>query len=197
MTSTLNSHWFEPVYEEIGINLDKLGCIMLDMEPIDVQMKHGIPMNADDLYYTNNPERKWINGWVVGDVAHITLLYGLMENGHTWKKYVDAVLKDWKLDKAEIDHFSYFHSPYQDEEYYCIVAHMKITDKLMEGHDRLQFLPHINTFPGYKAHMTICYIKKDDVLRDNLLAKLTEMWSGKTLKVKPELNYGYLPEANL
>lgn len=188
----LKSHDFPKIYEELNINLDKMGCIMIDVEPLKSMYSIEVDGAGVALYYAKNKERKWINGWVVGDVAHITLLYGLLENGHVWKKHVDTVLTGWELREVEIDHISYFDSPYEDEEYYCIVAHIKVTDELMEGHQRLEFLPHINTFTGYKPHMTLCYLdkKQGEAYRDRIIEEFNKLWSGKKLRVK-ELNYGY------
>jgi len=189
----LNSHDFEDVYKDLKINLNTLGCVMLDVEPLN-------SMNANDhegmegLYYTKNPERKWIQGWIAGSVAHVTLLYGLLDNAHNWEKHISSVLGGWKMDTIEIDHINYFESPYEDEEYYCIVAHIKVTPELMEGHSRLEFLPHINTFTGYKPHMTICYIRKDKKLLDEYLKEFNTLWAGKQLKVKEAINLGYKPK---
>lgn len=192
MTGQLNSHMFEEVYEKLGINLNKLGCIMLDLENPDDK----IYVHERYLHKSPNPERKWINGWVMGKTPHITLLYGLMDNGHIWKEHVEAVLKGWKLDEVEIESFDRFDSPYEDEEYYCVVAHIKMTPELMEGHQRLEFLPHINTFNGYKPHMTVCYIKKNDVILANTLELLNKNLAGKKLKIKPGINLGYEPDEN-
>lgn len=195
MTKQLNSHQFEQVYKDLGIDLDELGCIMADVVPLVSMMdpeEFGDKM--DYLYTSKNPKRKWIKGWVVGKTAHITLLYGLLENGHTWKKHVDAVLKDWEMKTVEIDHIDYFDSQYEDEPYYCIVAHIKVSDKLQEANDRLQFLPHINTFAGYKPHMTIAYIEKDKKTLDNCLKWMNKAWKGRRLTVKSKLNYGYEPK---
>lgn len=190
----LKSHDFPQVYEDLNIDLNKMGCILIDIEPLSNMYSIEIDGAGVALYYAKNKERKWIDGWVVGKVAHITLLYGLLENGHTWKKHVDAVLSGWKPEGVEIDHVSYFDSPYEDEEYYCIVAHIKVTENLMEGHQRLEFLPHVNTFAGYKPHMTICYIRKDqgEAYRDKMIEQFNKLWSGKKMTVK-ELNYGYKP----
>jgi len=197
MTKQLNSHQFEEVYKDLKIDLDELGCIMANIQPLvsmeepDEVTEAGITRH---LYKSPNPKRKWINGWVVGKTAHVTLLYGLLENGHTWKKQVDTVLKDWEMKTVEIDHIDYFDSQYDDEPYYCVVAHIKVTDKLQEANDRLQFLPHINTFAGYKPHMTICYIKKDKKTLDSFLKWMNRAWKGKRLKVEDKLNYGYAPK---
>jgi hypothetical protein len=96
------------------------------------------------------------------------------------------------LADVEIDHVSYFDSPYPDEPYYCIVAHIKVTPELLEGHQRLEFLPHINTFAGYKPHMTVAYIRKDqgEGYRDSLIQHLNNAWAGKRMEVLPYPNLG-------
>lgn len=189
---------FEETYKNLGINLDELGCVMLDIEPLDNMYSIEYEGAGTMLYASKNPDRKWINGWVVGSVAHITLLYGLLDNAHNWEKHINAVLDGWEMDTVEIDHISYFDSPYNDEDknYWCIVAHIKVTPELMEGHQRLEFLPHINTFTGYKPHMTICYIEKRETTdhRDNLIEYFNKCWSGQKLKVKSDINLGYLPK---
>lgn len=189
----LNSHDFEETYKSLGINLNTLGCVMADVEPLE-DMKKPIRGTENIYYISKNPERRWIAGWIAGKVAHVTLLYGLLENAHTWKKHIDAVMSGWSLPTVTIDHVGYFDSPYPDEEYYCIVAHIKVTPTLREGHDRLQFLPHVNTFPGYKPHMTICYMRKDPRERDDYIKYFNYKWAGKKLQVKPGLNLGYLPK---
>jgi hypothetical protein len=121
---------------------------------------------------------------------HVTLIYGLLRSGEEFRKHADTVL-DGKLPKeVTIDHVGFFDTPPNvDEEYYAIIAHLKITDDLQEAHDRLQMLPHIDTFPGYKAHFTLAYIKKNDRTRDTLIDRLNEHYKGKTIKAG-ELNYG-------
>lgn len=185
----LNSHQFTPVYHALDIHLDKLGCVMLDLENPDER----VGVHERYLYYTANKNRKWIDGWVMGKTPHITLLYGLLENAHIWGNHVRKVLQGWSLKEVEVESVGMFESPYPDEEYYCIVAHIKVTDELMEGHQRLEFLPHINTFTGYKPHMTICYIKKNDVFLANTLEMLNKKMVGQKLKVKPGINLGYKP----
>lgn len=191
----LSSHQFSEIYKDMDIDVDTLGCIMADVIPLAsmADPDDSEPGLTKDLYSSDNPKRKWIKGWVVGKTAHITLLYGLLDNGHTWKKFVDKVLDGWEMKTVEIDHIDHFESQYEDEPYYCIVAHIKVTDKLLEGHERLQFLPHIDTFTGYKPHMTICYIKKDKKVLDRHVAWMNKAWKGKRLTVKPGLNYGYKP----
>lgn len=182
----LSSHQFKIVYQWLGIDLNKLGCVMLDLDPIQKRIED------DKLYYSSDSNKFWIKGWVAEKTPHITLLYGLLSEAVNYKSHIEEVLKDWNLDNVEIDHFGYFDSPYSDEPYYCIVAHIKVTDTLLEGHNRLQFLPHINTFSGYKPHMTIAYIKKElgDKYRDNLIEELNKTFKGISLIVKEDINLG-------
>lgn len=183
---------FEDVYKDLNINLDKLGCIMLDVEPLDNMYSIEQDGAGVALYYSKNPDRFWINGWIANKVAHITLLYGLLEEGRNYEKYINQVLANWKINEVEIEKISYFDSPYKDEPYYCIIAHIKVTPELMEGHQRLEFLPHINTFASYKPHMTICYLDKrqGEDYRDRMIKQFNDLWAGKKLKVKERINLG-------
>lgn len=187
----LKSHDFEDVYKDLKINLNTLGCVMLDLESLGSMA--GTVRRKEDLYYAKNPEHKWIKGWVAGETPHITLLYGLLDNAHNWENHISSVLDGWEMDTVQIDHIDYFDSPYEDEPYYCLVAHIKVTSELLDGHQRLELLPHINTFTGYKPHMTIGYIQKNDELRDDYLKRLNNFWEGKKLKVKTGINLGYKP----
>jgi hypothetical protein len=184
MTKKLSAHQFKEMYAELGYSLDKLGCIMLDLEP------QTFKINESALYYAKDKKRYWIDGNVASKTPHVTLIYGLLRSGEEFRKHADTVL-DGKLPKeVTIDHVGFFDTPPNvDEEYYAIIAHLKITDDLQEAHDRLQMLPHIDTFPGYKAHFTLAYIKKNDRTRDTLIDRLNEHYKGKTIKAG-ELNYG-------
>lgn len=187
----LNSNNFKKVYKELGVELDKLGCVMLDVEPNKQMMISEDAKNGLSLYTSKNQNRKWINGWVADKTPHVTLLYGLIENANKIKSQVDSVLDGWEIDSVEIENVSFFESPYEDEPYYCIIAHVKKIEKLVEGHNRLQFLPHINTFPEYTPHITICYIEKNAKKMKEVVAILNKGLSGIKIKVKKELNYGY------
>ena len=182
------------MYEWLGINLSDLGCIMLDLEPLGTPQyfcQDGVTDYDYGLSLYNSPDKEkfWIDGYVGLKTAHITLLYGLTQPGLSFKPHVDAVLDGWKLDEVEIDHFGYFESPYPDEPYYCIVAHIKPTPELIEGHERLELLPHINTFAGYKPHSTIAYIKRNDEMRDWFIKDLNNAFAGKKMKITG-INYG-------
>lgn len=184
MAKQLSAHKFKEMYSELGYSLDKLGCIMLDLEPLT------FTVNEDALYYAKDKKRFWIDGNVASKTPHVTLLYGLIRSGEELKKHVDTVLDGKLPTEVTIDHVGFFDTPPNtDEEYYAVIAHLKITPDLQEAHERLQFLPHIDTFTGYKAHFTLCYVKKNETTRDALIDSLNKHYKGKTIKAK-KINYG-------
>lgn len=184
MSKKLSAHNFKDMYAGLGYDLASLGCIMLDLEA------QTFKINEDILYYAKNKKYSWIDGNVAGKTPHVTLLYGLLRPGTELKQQVDTVLpKDCLPKNVIVDHIGFFESPYDDEPYYCIVAHLVISDELQEAHDRLTFLPHIDTFPGYKAHLSLAYIKKNDRTRDALIKSLNKHYEGKTIKAG-DINYG-------
>lgn len=186
---SFKAHDYPKVYEDLGIDLSKLGCIMLKVPSSDINAKVREFIQPLDAYYARNAKRFWINGIVAPEDMHVTLLYGLTRTGVEYKKHVDTVLDGKIPGSVTVESVSSFDSPYEDEEYYCIVAHLVITPELQEAHDRLTMLPHLKTFPGYKAHITLAYIKKDENLRDYVITNLTEAMSSATVATGG-LDYG-------
>jgi 2'-5' RNA ligase len=173
------------IYQRMGINLDGLGCIMLKVEPLKVSDL----IAEEDLYYSSDPNKFWLKGIVSESVPHCTLLFGLMESGGAWKEYVDGVLDGWNPGTVTVDHVGFFETAYDSEPYYCLIAHLVVTPELLDGNARLRHLPHIDTFPEYKAHVTLAYIKNDEQLRDDLLYALNNRFVGKKLTTKG-VDYG-------
>lgn len=174
---------YPDLYDDMEIDPDNLGCIMLDLEPMKV-MEY-IEGHEDDLY--ENP--KWDQGSVPAEtVPHVTLLYGLLENGNKWKKKVDMVLKDWSVKSVTVEEVGYFDTP----DSYAIVAHLEKTPELVDGHERLTLLPHINTFSEYKPHMTLAYVKKE-ADPETWVKALNKVYKGKKIKASA-INYGDKPK---
>ena len=187
--SNVSAYNFEKVYEDLGISLSKLGVVMLDIVPGDLEKRVQEIVSPDDLYFSDDPTRH-INGLVAGE-PHVTLVYGLLRTGTEMKKHIMRVLENGAVlpKSVEIEQVGYFESRRVDEPYFCIVAHLKITPELQEANERLKFLPHLNTFPGYKAHMTLAYIRKDEELRDGVVSYLNATLKGSTLATG-EINLG-------
>lgn len=188
----LSAHQFPQVYQDLGYDLTKLGCIMLPIIQDDhVSKAVASTVSQQDLYKSPSPDKPWVDG-IVTSTAHITLLYGLLRGGPEMKKHVDAVLEngDALPNEVSIMDVGFFDSPYNDEPYYCLVAHVGVTPELAGAHARLTFLPHIDTFEGYTPHISLAYIKKDNAKRDGYMESLNQILSGMVLTTTKELNYG-------
>lgn len=63
----------DTLYKTLGIDVDKLGCIMANVEPLDIANSVEFSM-LDDLYYGEGYQQ----GAVAEKTAHVTLLYGIV-----------------------------------------------------------------------------------------------------------------------
>jgi hypothetical protein len=185
MTRDLSTNDFPDVYTALGININSLGVVMLDTDPINISEL--VLRHEDDLYYAQNKERFWIRGAVGETGAHLTLLYGLLQHGLQIKPLIDIVLDGWTPPVLEIESIGVFESPFVDEPYSCIVAKVKVTDELLEGRARVELLPHINTYTKYRPHITLAYVNKDAEAK--WLEQLGDTLVGKKLGVN-KINYG-------
>lgn len=154
MATELSSHQFTDVYESLGVDLQGLGCIMLDVNEIDVS--HII--DPEDLYVSD--KYTYVKGLVSNVVPHCTLLYGLMNKGSIIHNHVDRVLEGWSAAPVTIEKVGFFYSQVPDESWITIIAELVVSSNLMDAHTRLSMLPHINTFPTYKPHITLAYVKQ-------------------------------------
>lgn len=180
--SEVNAYKFDHIYQELGIDFSQLGCIMLDIDNTTIPAFK----NRENLYEDENSS-------VASGNPHVTLLFGLLKSGEEYKTYIDELLEGWSCKYVVVDKVDFFDSPNPTKEpYYCIIAHMKVTPELQAGHDRLQMLPHVDTFPGYKAHMTIAYINRDEEVKTDVIDYYQNALAGKTFKVLG-LNYGRRP----
>lgn len=191
----VKAHDYKEIYEMLGYNLSKLGCLMLDTEPIKntyfIGMDDGTGIISPSFpaYYAKDKSRFWIDGYVADKTPHLTLFYGFLQEAGCFKPHIEKLLKDTNISTVKISEISFFESPYEDEPYYCIVAKIEKTDDLIEAHNKMTLLPNIQTFPDYKPHITIAYIIKDETIRDNFIEYLKKELLGKELKVIG-LNYG-------
>ena len=164
--STKSIHEFDHVLKNIGIKVNELGCVMLPTEPFDLFGEgRDALLHPEDLYVSDNPEKFWVNG-DVSEKAHITLLYGFLTPAYKQTENVDAVLKDWTRPEYLIpENITFFPSPDKDEPNYAAIV-VKVEDPhLEEAHQRLSYLPHVNTFPVYTAHMTLAYVKLEAAVK--------------------------------
>lgn len=176
---------YPDIYEGTGIDPNDLGCIMLDLETMPIIEVVGNGAEADLV--TESTRHDHMMGAVAEREAHVTLLYGLLENGNTWKDKVDSLLEGWSYGGVKVKDIGYFDLP----ESYAVVAHLEETTDLLEGHNRLTLLPHIQTFSDYRPHVTLAYIKKDADL-GKWLTSLNKQYADTTIAATG-INYGDLP----
>lgn len=172
---------YPSLYDGMDIDVDNLGCIMINTEIIPVVQYVKNPLG--DIYTEGD------HTGVSGETEpHATLLFGLLENGNVWKDKVDMVLSDWECPEVVIDEVSFFDLG----ESYAIIGLLKKTPELIDGHERLTLLPHVNTFSEYHPHITLAYIKHD-VDPDKWIKALGKVYNGQKVATK-DINYGDLPE---
>lgn len=147
-----SAHEAKHIYDELGIDLSDLGCIMAVMTPPEIDLPE------EWLYYANDPKRFWIDG-VVSD-SHVTLKYGLLDG--VKRAHVDRVLEGWGMDDVQAKDIMVFDSPYDDEPYKCIVLAVE-SDTLREANALLSMLPNVSTFKSYVPHLTVAYVKEEHV----------------------------------
>lgn len=179
---------YPQVYERLGMKLGHFGCIMLDVEPIDVTAILG--ESGEDWYYRSDSDMlRYVRGPVAETVAHCTLLYGLTPDddaGIRQRESVDELLAGLDLSSVTVDHVGHF--PGQaGEPYSCVIAHLVITDDLREANRRLRFLPHIDSFLDYRAHVTLAYVHEKHT--DRAVAALDAELKGRKLAAAG-INYG-------
>ncbi len=176
---------FPQVYADLGIDPGKLGCMMLNTEPIVVSNL----ILYDDLYYSDPEKHPYMQGIVSEEVPHVTLLYGLLRSGPELKKHIDAVLDGWTPQDVSIEAIDVFPSNDPDESYVTLIAKLEMTPNLIEANARLKLLPHLDTFPmGFQGHITLAYLN-DSSDYQGYIQKLNQAFQGKTVKALG-LNYG-------
>lgn len=180
----LSGYNYEDVYKDLHISRLNLGCVMMDTENLP-----DFKISEEILYYSPNPEMKYVQGQVSERSPHVTLLYGIQPGVKKW--HVDRVLDGWEMPKVSVESVGHFDPELPSDPYYCMVAHLDV-EPLLEAHQRLSFLPHVNTYPDYKAHLTLAYIDKRKITEDeffNLKRDLYHYLSGVTLSPLG-INYG-------
>jgi len=155
---------YKYLFQDLGIDTGKLGCIMLDVEKIPVT--DVIP--EKELWFKEDEPESHTQGAVSENEPHVTLLYGLMRSGLELKKHVNTLLgldeddfdeSDAIPEYVTIEKVDFFYSKDPADPYITIIALVKISPELSEANGRLRMLPHIDTFASYKPHITLAYVK--------------------------------------
>lgn len=138
------------IFKMQGIQVDKLGCIMAKYwKPLQL-------LKAIDPLLVYKDEAQGIQG--IETKSHVTLLFGLIVPGPDQMQVIDEALKDWTPDAFFTpSHISVFES---DNPWDVVVMEPMYSGGFLKAHQALSRIPHVNTFPEYKPHMTLAYIHK-------------------------------------
>ena len=172
-------HDFKSVTDRLDIYPNELGAVLLDFESL------GEKIFAEEwMYYSPNQEEWWIKGWV-GDRAHVTLRYGLLDQGVDLKNEIEDLLRDLPLPSVKAINTKIFGDP--EGPYAAIVLEVFQTPELMEFHRRLSYLPHVDTFTPWVPHVTVAYVKRE--YADLAVALSNHVFIGQTL-IPTRINLG-------
>jgi len=160
---SFSAHQFPHLYKSLGIDINRLGVVMLSFGPHASLVDPSMGLHANDLYASPHPDRTWLGGEPATIKSHATLLYGLLP-GITEADVVD-VMAGWQPPTEVISSMVETFLPTFPEgdpdhqQYKTLVARLHANEQILDAHQRLSLLPHIDTFAEYKPHVTLAYVK--------------------------------------
>ncbi len=165
--TTVSAAQLPSLYEGLGIDLNGLGVVMLSLEPGQSLVDEKLGLSADDLYTSKHPNRKYLTGEPIVHASHTTLLYGLLPGinaadvqdvMHGWEPPLAVLIDSYELFPAQLPE-----SDPDYDQYAVLVGRIQLLNspEVLEAHQRLSLLPHIDTYPEYKPHVTLAYVKKE------------------------------------
>jgi len=153
------------LYEALGLSTDRLGVVMLSFEGSESLVDPSMGLKAEHLYESPVADRKYLRGEPHVGVSHSTLLYGLLPGVRP--EHVQEVMQGWQPPIAvtssaiEIFRPSFPPGDPDHDAYGCLVALLDPSPEMLDAHQRLSLLPHIDTHPEYKPHVTLAYVKAE------------------------------------
>lgn len=161
----MTAHNYADLLGTYGVNLNDLGCVMLEVVPLPVVAWAG--EDAPEDLWVSSPEGhpwSWVKGPVAESGAHVTVKYGLLEKAYEPRSEdaVHRLLADYEPGMVlKVGSIDVFPEPSVSElGYACIVA--RIDDEQLRGWNAaLSMLPHVDTYADYKPHLTLGYVRKE------------------------------------
>jgi hypothetical protein len=129
-------------------NIYEFGCLLITLK-MEGWMDILSNIDREDLYLPDN-ERYGLE-----DEPHCTILYGIhkdVRDENVMNIFSKVSLEDLDIKVMGIDCFN-------NPEYDVLKMSVK-SEKLNNLHDMASKLPHTSTYPDYKPHITIAYLKK-------------------------------------
>lgn len=129
---------------------DYYGCLMMQADIDNWKEYHTAGIEKDDVYI--KPHDK---SYGLEQEPHVTVLYGFHEDEideETMSSVMKQNLKPITLRVEEVDTF-------EGDEYDVVKYNLPVTDELQGYRDLFSKFPNTQSFPDYKPHMTIAYVK--------------------------------------
>lgn len=129
---------------------DHYGCLMMDTDIDNWEEYHTAGIDKDDVYI--KPHDK---SYGLETQPHITIVYGFHEDEIDEETISSVVKQNMKPITVSIDEVDIF----ENDEYDVVKYNVPVTDELQQYRDLFLKFPNTQTFPEYKPHMTIAYVK--------------------------------------
>jgi hypothetical protein len=161
----MTAHNHADLLASFGVNLNELGCVMLEVEPLPVGEWLTMSGYDPDVWVSSPDGHPW--SWVKGPVAekgaHVTVKYGFLQKAYAsqMQAAVHQLMADYEPGMVlRVGGIEIFPEPAVSElGYACIVA--RIDDSpLRAWNAALSMLPHVDTYAEYKPHLTLGYVQK-------------------------------------
>jgi hypothetical protein len=138
----------------------KYGCLMVKLNnDLSNKFKQFANNNIKEENLYKSKKLSYVNG--IPNTTHCTILFGMVEeNIDEIKKYCHPI----KMKLGKICKF-----PSKDEPYDCLYIEGISKDAIELNKELREKFENYQTFPEYKVHITLCYVKKDNC--DNLLGQ--------------------------
>ena len=129
---------------------DQYGCVMLGAKIKDWEDFHTAGIDEDDVYI--KPHDK---SYGLEDNPHVTVLFGLHEDQIDEETIQSVMKQNLNPITAQVDEVDVF----EGDEYDVVKYNIPMSDELQQYRDLFTQFPNTQTFPDYRPHMTIAYVK--------------------------------------
>lgn len=141
-----------------GLETPDLECVMIDLPALDVLEAYGEDVDQEDLFYGSVRELQYAQGDVAAGGSHVTMLFGIHPS-MTYEQDVYSALDGWDIGEVLVGDVDVFPSRVEGQDYNCLVLRVMPTATLLNGRKRLEALPYTDSYPEYKPHVTLVYLK--------------------------------------
>ena len=131
-------------------NEEKFGCIMMDADIKNWNEFHTAGIEEDDVYL-----KPYDDSYGLEEQPHVTILYGIHEEEVDPQRMADLMehyMKPLTVTIKEVDVFS-------GKEYDVVKYNVPISGQIQGYRDLFIQIPNTQSFPEFKPHMTIAYVK--------------------------------------